>query len=142
MLSRTTTTRPTRPATGVLPANAAAARPGPSRPFKASQSPASAPWACSTSASTVLPSTFRLTHLDAFYFTLGTFTAAGTRNLSPISETARELQALQKGLDFMLIGFVVVLVMTRYSNLLDRPKSGRPEVTPPITPPADWSDAT
>jgi len=74
-----------------------------------------------------LPSTFRLTHLDAFYFTLGTFTAAGTRNLSPISETARELQALQKGLDFMLIGFVVVLVTcTRPPSVSSRIGRNRP----------------
>jgi hypothetical protein len=81
-----------------------------------------------------------LTHLDAFYFALGTFTTAGTGNLSPISQVARGLQTLQMGVDFVLIGFIVVLVMARYTNLLDRPKA--PRDVPPIAPPANWSDAT
>jgi hypothetical protein len=83
-----------------------------------------------------------LTHLDAFYLALGTFTTAGTGNIAPISETTRRLQTLQMGLDFILIGFVVVLVTTRYTNLLDRPKVAPAKDIPPITPPADWSDAT
>jgi hypothetical protein len=62
-----------------------------------------------------------LSHLDAFYFTLGTLTTAGTGNISAISETTRGLQALQIGLGWGLIAFVVVLILTRYSNLLDRP---------------------
>jgi hypothetical protein len=81
-----------------------------------------------------------LTHLDGFYLALGTFTTAGTGNLSPISPAARGLQTLQMGVDFVLIGFIVVLVMARYTNLLDRPKAAQD--VPPIVPPADWSDAT
>jgi hypothetical protein len=46
------------------------------------------------------------------------------------------------GLDFILIGFVVVLVTTRYTNLLDRPKVATAKDIPSIAPPADWSDAT
>lgn len=75
------------------------------------------------------------------------------------------------GLDFILIGLVVGLVMTRYTNLLDRPGGKSPKETsvlesiaglaaalsakaldraggarprdiPPIAPPADWSEAT
>ena len=61
-----------------------------------------------------------LSHLDAFYFTLGTLTTAGTGNISAISETTRGLQTLQMGLGWGIIGFVVVLVLTRYSNLLER----------------------
>jgi len=92
-----------------------------------------------------------LTHLDSFYVALGIFTTAGTGNISPVGETARGLQTLQMGLDFILIGFVVVLVMTRYTNLLDRSRTASPEDTPPVAPPreippveppADWSDAT
>lgn len=112
-----------------------------------------------------------LTHLDSFYFALGTFTTAGTGNLAPLTETTRGLQTLQMGLDFILIGFVVVLVMTRYTNLLDRPEAPSPRETallqsivnltgtlspkaldrsraaqskdiPPIAPPADWSQST
>jgi Ion channel len=63
-----------------------------------------------------------LSHLDAFYFTLGTLTTAGTGNISSISETARGIQTLQMGLGWGLIAFVVVLILTRYSNLLDRPQ--------------------
>lgn len=92
-----------------------------------------------------------LTHLDAFYFALGTFTTAGTGNISPISETARGLQALQMGLDFLLIAVVVVLATGRFTSLLDRFKGGsnvdrpdgRPEKdVPPTRPAADWSSAT
>jgi hypothetical protein len=92
-----------------------------------------------------------LTHLDAFYLALGTFTTAGTGNISPISETARGLQALQMGLDFLLIAVVVVLATARYTSLLDGSKSesrvDRPDTmsgkdVPPIRPAADWSGAT
>jgi hypothetical protein len=67
-----------------------------------------------------------LSHLDSFYFVLGTLTTAGTGNISAISETARGLQTLQMAFDFILIGFVVVLILTRYSNLFDRPQSRQP----------------
>jgi hypothetical protein len=77
-----------------------------------------------------------LSHLDAFYFSLGTLTTAGTGNISAISETARRLQSLQMGIDFILIGFVVVLVLTRYSNLLDRPQRPKPIALPESTPAA------
>lgn len=63
-----------------------------------------------------------LSHLDAFYFTLGTLTTAGTGNIAAISETTRGLQTLQMAFGWALIGFVVVLILTRYSNLLDRPR--------------------
>jgi len=61
-----------------------------------------------------------LSHLDSFYFALGTLTTAGTGNVSAISETARRLQTLQMGIDFILVGFVVFLILTRYSTLFDR----------------------
>lgn len=77
-------------------------------------------WAYGTTRDFSVP----LSHLDAFYFTLGTLTTAGTGNISAISETGRGLQTLQMGLDLVLIGFVVALTLARYSNLLDRPHRG------------------
>jgi hypothetical protein len=67
-----------------------------------------------------------LTHLDSFYFAIGTFTTAGTGNISPISETARGLHALQMGLDFLLIGFIVVLVTTGTPTCSTKRRSNRP----------------
>lgn len=82
----------------------------------------------------------RLSHLDSFYFALGTMTTAGTGNISAISETSRRLQTLQMGLDLVLIGFVVALVLARYSALLSRPQAGSPSDSTPTaksTPVAD-----
>jgi len=58
-----------------------------------------------------------LSHLDSFYFALGTLTTAGTGSISAISETARRLQTLQMGLDLASFGFALALVVARYSNL-------------------------
>lgn len=87
-----------------------------------------------------------------FYFALGTFTTAGTGEISPVSQSAESLQALQMGIDFVLVGFVVVLVMTRYTSRLDRPKPApakraTPRASPlkdvpPVAPPAWWLDPT
>lgn len=85
----------------------------------------------------------RLSHLDAFYFALGTLTTAGTGDISAISETARGLQTLQMGFDLALIGFVVALVLARYATLLNRSQVGlvRDNATPAEpTPPADIGD--
>jgi hypothetical protein len=60
-----------------------------------------------------------LSHLDAFYFALGTLTT-GTGNISAISETSRRIQTTQMVIDLVFIGFIVALVMARYSTLLDR----------------------
>jgi Tetratricopeptide repeat len=60
-----------------------------------------------------------LSHLDAFYFALGTLTT-GTGNISAISETSRRIQTAQMVIDLVFIGFIVALVMARYSTLLDR----------------------
>jgi hypothetical protein len=46
------------------------------------------------------------------------------------------------GLDFLLIGGVVVLATARYTNLLDRSKDRPNKDIAPITPAADWSSAT
>ena len=74
---------------------------------------------------------------------LGTLTAAGTGNISAISETARGIQSLQMVLDLVIIGFVAALILARYSNLLSRPQPelswfgakipgpGSPETPPP-----------
>lgn len=67
----------------------------------------------------------RLSHLDAFYFALGTLTIAGTGNISAVSETARGIQVLQMGLALVLM----LIVMARCSSLISRPG---PE------PPRDW----
>jgi hypothetical protein len=64
----------------------------------------------------------RLSHLDSFYFALGTMTTAGTGDVSAISEIARGLQTLQMGFDLVLFGFVVTLILARYSTLLNRPE--------------------
>lgn len=64
-----------------------------------------------------------LSHLDAIYFALGTLTTAGTGNISAISETTRRLQALQMGLDLVLFGFVIALILARYSNLFSQPQA-------------------
>jgi Ion channel len=62
----------------------------------------------------------RLSHLDSFYFALGTLTTAGTGSISVVSETARGLQTLQMGPDLILVIFAVALVVARYSSLFDR----------------------
>src|ERR1700733_14173163 len=46
-----------------------------------------------------------LTHLDSFYFAVGTLTTAGTGNISAVSETARRIQTLQ-----MLLGLSLLAV--------------------------------
>jgi Ion channel len=66
-----------------------------------------------------------LSHLDSFYFALGTLTTAGTGSISAISETSRGYQTLQMALDLMLVGFVIVVILARYVSLL----SSRTEIT-------------
>jgi hypothetical protein len=66
-----------------------------------------------------------LSHLDSFYFAVGTLTTAGTGNISAISDTSRGYQTVQMALGLALVGFVVVLIMARYVNLL----SNRPHIT-------------
>ena len=65
-----------------------------------------------------------LTHFDSLYFALGTLTTAGSSTITATSETARQIQALQMGLDLILIGFAVALILARYSNLFS---ASRPE---------------
>jgi hypothetical protein len=67
-----------------------------------------------------------LSHLDAFYFALGTLTTAGTGNISTSSETARGFQALQMGLDLLIVGIVLTIILARYTSLLSRPRVGVP----------------
>jgi Ion channel len=85
----------------------------------------------------------RLSHLDSFYFALGTLTTAGTGNVSATSETSRQIQTLQMGLDLIFVGIVVAIILTRYSNLLTRPQvefphDGTSVIKP--TPAVDSSD--
>lgn len=61
-----------------------------------------------------------LSHLDSFYFALGTLTTAGTGDISAISETARGLQTLQMGLDLLFVGIALAIVLARYSTLFSR----------------------
>lgn len=63
-----------------------------------------------------------LTHFDSFYFALGTLTTAGSGTITATSETARQIQAAQMGLDLLLIGFAVTVILARYTNLLSRPR--------------------
>lgn len=76
-----------------------------------------------------------LSHLDSFYFALGTLTTAGTGSLSATSELARGYQTLQMGLDIALIGFVAVVILARYSAILNlsRP-AGAQHVAGPSVP--------
>jgi hypothetical protein len=86
-------------------------------------------WSYGTSKNFTIP----LSHLDAFYFTLGTLTT-GTGNISAISETSRGIQTAQMGFDFLLIGFILALLITRYSTLFDRPRRGLPPGLVPLEP--------
>ena len=61
-----------------------------------------------------------LTHLDAAYFAVGTFTTAGTGTVSAISETARRIQTVQMLVDFTAIGIVLALVIAAISAHLSR----------------------
>jgi Ion channel len=63
-----------------------------------------------------------LTHFDSFYFALGTLTTVGSGTITANSETARQIQAVQMGLDLLLIGFAVTVILARYTNLLSRPR--------------------
>jgi hypothetical protein len=78
-------------------------------------------WSNGTSKNFSIP----LSHLDALYFALGTLTT-GTGNISAISETSRRIQTAQMGIDFLLIGFIVALLVARYSALFDRSRRGLP----------------
>jgi hypothetical protein len=80
-----------------------------------------------------------LSHLDALYFTLGTLTT-GTGNISAISETSRRIQTAQMGIDFLLIGFIVALLLARYSTLFDRSRRGSPPGSATAAEPAHSSD--
>jgi hypothetical protein len=55
-----------------------------------------------------------LTHLDAFYFMLGTLSTAGTGTINATSELARGLQAVQMAVDLGLVVFAVSLVVSRF----------------------------
>lgn len=68
-----------------------------------------------------------LSHFDAFYFALGTLTT-GTGNVSAMTEASRRIQTTQMVVDLVFIGFIVALLMARYSSLFDRPKPEPPLV--------------
>jgi hypothetical protein len=94
-------------------------------------------WSHGTSKNFSIP----LSHLDAFYFALGTLTT-GTGSISAISETSRRIQTTQMVIDLVFIGFVVALVMARYSTLFGRshralPPGGIGEPAPDATEPDD-----
>jgi hypothetical protein len=58
-----------------------------------------------------------LTRLDALYFTIGTLTTAGTGNIVATSESVRRIQAIQMGLDFLLIAVAITLVLAKLSTM-------------------------
>jgi len=93
-------------------------------------------WSYGTSKNFSIP----LSHLDALYFALGTLTTAGTGNISAISETSRRIQTAQMGIDFLLIGFIVALLVARYSTLFDRSQRGLPPGGATTAEPARSSD--
>ena len=64
------------------------------------------------------PSNFgvSLTHLDAFYFAMGTLSTAGTGTINASSELARGLQTAQTGLDSVLVLFAIGLVVARFTS--------------------------
>lgn len=69
-----------------------------------------------------------LSHLDAFYFAVGTLTTAGTGSLNAVSQTARLLQTVQMGLDFGLVIVAVGFVLARYSQFFqDRTRQRPPD---------------
>ena len=57
-----------------------------------------------------------LSHLDAFYFALGTLSTAGTGNLSATSESARSIQAVEMATGMALILIGVATIVTRLTN--------------------------
>jgi Ion channel len=85
-----------------------------------------------------------LTHFDSFYFALGTLTTVGSGTITANSETARQIQGVQMGLDLLLIGFAVTVILARYTNLLSRPRPEfpwfRPEKPIPLQPPSPAAD--
>ena len=56
----------------------------------------------------------RLSHLDAFYFTLGTLSTAGTGNIVATSEATRAVQSIQMVVDF---GYILVVAGVLVSRL-------------------------
>jgi hypothetical protein len=56
-----------------------------------------------------------LSHLDALYFSIGTFTTAGTGKLAAESESAIRLQTVQMALDFAFLSVAVALLFIRFS---------------------------
>jgi hypothetical protein len=59
---------------------------------------------------------YKLSHLDAIYFALGTLSTAGTGNIVAISETARTIQSLQMGVDFGLTALVIGVFVSRLGS--------------------------
>jgi len=92
-------------------------------------------WSHGTSRNFGMP----LSHFDAFYFALGTLTT-GTGNISAVTEASRRIQTTQMVIDLAFIGFIVALLMARYSTLLDRPHRVPPPVPPPEPPPEPPSE--
>jgi hypothetical protein len=60
--------------------------------------------------------THALSHLDAFYFALGTLSTAGTGNLSAISESARLIQSVEMATGMGLVLFGVAAVVARLAK--------------------------
>ena len=57
-----------------------------------------------------------LSHLDALYFAMGTFSTAGTGSVSAKSEWARGIQTLQMGFDVAFVAFGVALLVSRLGS--------------------------
>lgn len=69
-----------------------------------------------------------LSHLDAVYFAVGTFTTAGTGSISATSQYARGVQLLQEVIDAALVLFILGIVVAR---LVERREHKTPEADKP-----------
>lgn len=62
-----------------------------------------------------------LTHLDALYVAMGTFTTAGTSGITPISEHGRALVIVQMSVDVVVSVLVLGIFASRLTRLAVKP---------------------
>jgi hypothetical protein len=64
-----------------------------------------------------------LTRFDAFYFTLGTLSTAGSGNIIATSDVSRAIQVWQMGLDLGLVLFAVGITVNKLSSIPAKKRS-------------------